>query len=214
MGAECLMADAIFALDPGDHTGVIALLLDTPKQPRNPILRISAINIRAYSLPKDPPSHTTRYERQAMMLYHLWIEFRFLASRHYGVPADKHHLVIEDYTHNPIVRSTKRETFSPLYVSMCFQGIRMGEALWYERQNFGATSLPPINWQIPAQKSHIQDARLKRAGLWIKGDDHKRDALRHAIIFGRKLGYAGLLDPITSVPSLKGYFRRSPGSEP
>lgn len=53
--------------------------------------------------------------------------------------------------------------------------------------NFQLHGTMNIRWQNASDaKGVITDERLKRAGLWIKGKPHTRDAIRHLIILLRK----------------------------
>lgn len=195
------MKHAIFSLDPGSTTGIAMAIFDQPNRPQplkeaNPLKRISVHELSIKNIPTPRPpkrTHTSQYETAAMILYHSWLHFRYLAKHHYGVEPEYHELVIEDYLIKPTPGSTKREALSPVYISMAFQGIRLGQALAYERHGFGQTHIPRINWSVPANKSQVEDARLRRAGLWLRGRPHGRDAVRHLMLHAMRLGYHGVL---------------------
>lgn len=41
----------------------------------------------------------------------------------------------------------------------------------------------PVAWQRNVMKAHADDILLKRVGLWLKGEQHARDAVRHSIAY-------------------------------
>ena len=43
-----------------------------------------------------------------------------------------------------------------------------------------------IYWQYPSVMKVIDSDRLKRAGMWVKGSEHARDAAKHLLIHLRK----------------------------
>jgi hypothetical protein len=44
----------------------------------------------------------------------------------------------------------------------------------------------PVVRQMPSEKSVVTDQRLHLWGLWVPGKEHKRDALRHALVYLRR----------------------------
>lgn len=182
---------AIFSIDPGKTTG-LALLLCEHRAPG--VTHFSTFQIGTEQRPTDH-SWVTGYERQALILYQAWTKFRRTALYQYDVPPANHVLVSEDFIVKPTMGSTKREALSPVFISMLLQGIRMGEAFMYEQHGLGPASLPPMRWSSPSQKSMASDARLRRAGFWVRGQEHSRSALRHGLLTAMKLGYAGVLSP-------------------
>lgn len=42
-----------------------------------------------------------------------------------------------------------------------------------------------VHWQRSAKKAHASDAFLKEYGLWLTGQQHARDAVRHIIAFAK-----------------------------
>jgi hypothetical protein len=192
------MKHAIFSFDPGSTTGVAMMLFSqgkviTLKNP-HPLKRLSVFELPVNSLTKLPgDTMTSKYERAALILYQAWLHFRYLAKHTYDIPPENHILVIEDYLLKPTTGSTKREALSPVYVASTFQGIRMGQALAYEHFGFGKTSIPPINWSSPSNKAAVDDARLRRAWVWIRGKQHGRDAVRHGMLKAMRMNYHGVL---------------------
>lgn len=81
-------------------------------------------------------------------------------------------LVVEDWTIEPMARTTDPASLSP---------IRIGAMLVYagERHELGDSS---VTFQDRAlAKGTCTDERLKEWGMWPKGSSHERDATRHAI---------------------------------
>jgi hypothetical protein len=57
------------------------------------------------------------------------------------------------------------------------------------RFEIGFDDCPHCRWyyQQPSDaKGVVTDARLRAAGLWVKGQQHARDAIRHACLGFRK----------------------------
>lgn len=81
-------------------------------------------------------------------------------------------MVIEDWTIMPQNVTTDPESLSPVRIgAMCRYALYRGE--------FGDATLTFQNRQIA--KDTMTDERLKRAGYWVPGPDHIRDAIKHAI---------------------------------
>jgi len=81
-------------------------------------------------------------------------------------------LVVEDF----ILRTAdkRRTTLDPIRVTSCLVG-RLQERGWKGK----------LVLQQPSQMTVANDKRLREWKLWIKGSAHKRDTVRHAIVWMR-----------------------------
>lgn len=81
-------------------------------------------------------------------------------------------LVVEDWTIEPVNRTTDRASLSP---------IRIGAMLVYAQRR-GDLADGTVTFQDRSlAKGHMTDERLEAVGLYTKGSDHVRDATRHAL---------------------------------
>ena len=48
----------------------------------------------------------------------------------------------------------------------------------------------PLHYQRNVMKAHAPDDLLKRSGLWFTGEQHARDAIRHAIAWAKLNGHS------------------------
>lgn len=79
-------------------------------------------------------------------------------------------VIMEDFVLRLPAKSMKREGLDPVRV--------LAVADWVVGQR------ARIDLQQPSQaKGVITDERLKKWGLWIKGSTHKRDAMRHLLLW-------------------------------
>lgn len=89
-------------------------------------------------------------------------------------------LCIEDFILTGPARggwSSDRRGLSPVSVTYALLGI-LRQSGWQGR----------VYWQTPAQKEVINNDRLKALGLYVKGSEHIRDALRHMELWRRTHG--------------------------
>jgi hypothetical protein len=85
-------------------------------------------------------------------------------------------IALEDFTLRTSV--TSREVLAPVRVAakihLC---IELGMA----------GSVIGVEWQLPAMAfDTMPDNRLRKAGLWVEGGEHERDAARHAMTLIRR----------------------------
>ncbi len=85
-------------------------------------------------------------------------------------------VIIESYTVRLPVRDTSYTALSPA---------RIGGAIDYACSGFAWE--PTVEWQTPSQMGVITDTRLKHWGLWLPGKKDARAALKHLLIYMRKL---------------------------
>lgn len=92
-------------------------------------------------------------------------------------------LIVEDFVLRPSgIQSTARSGLSPVRITSLLMGFLRGRAL-----NNEDAYCPAIELQMPAQaKGFATNERLKRWGWWVKGSAHKRDAVRHLLLYASK----------------------------
>lgn len=112
-------------------------------------------------------------------------------------------LAVEDFILRVGRGSSDRDGLAAVRVTSCFmtilrerklcafQGIRGGtecKASQRAGMHLGYRSGARILWQSPSNaKGVMTDDRLRRAGLWIPGKDHARDAMRHLALLWRQV---------------------------
>lgn len=91
-------------------------------------------------------------------------------------------LVVEDFVlRGGSMRSTRRDALSPVQVTGLMLGRMQGRG-WVGK----------LELQSAANaKGVVTDARLKGMGLY-RGNDHVRDAIRHGVLYLRKVGKRGV----------------------
>jgi hypothetical protein len=160
-------------------------LLDSERKP--PIIKRSHLQISDYK-PRKKDHYLAPYVRQARTLNRLWRAFRDTAFYEHGIPHAEHYLVMEDFLPGPAAGTGGRKALAPVYISAAFEGQRVAEKDWYEHLGFGPAHSPEIDWAQPSEKSMVTNEHLKLSGLYIVGQEHARDATRHAVLRARKLG--------------------------
>jgi hypothetical protein len=81
-------------------------------------------------------------------------------------------LVVEDWDVDPHFKSTDPEAMSP---------VRIAAMLRYARYRGELGDAMILMQGRTLAKQTMTDERLRRAGLWVEGSPHERDAVRHAI---------------------------------
>lgn len=85
-------------------------------------------------------------------------------------------IALEDFIHRTDV--TSREVLAP---------VRVGAKIHFCIETGMAGSVVGVEWQLPALAFEtMPDHRLKKAGLWVAGSAHIRDAARHAMTLIRR----------------------------
>jgi len=106
--------------------------------------------------------------------------------REYGAAADlvglvrEHHaevVVLEDFILRLPAGSSGRDGLAPVRVTAMF--LAMLGRDWFDDGSVVFQSASDA-------KGVITDARLKNEGLWIRGQEHARDAMRHWLLYQRK----------------------------
>lgn len=170
---------AVAAFDPGDTTGAAFLIADTTA-----VLRYTAMQHEQKDIYK-----------QAAWVLNTWLGFRSWAYRIHDVDPKEHYLVMEDFVAPAVVRSTKYEHINPLRIIWLVEGMRIAFAEAYEEKDFGPSHHVPLVLQNPSHRSHVTDARLRRAGYWTRALPHARAATQHALLFLMRKGHSNVLAP-------------------
>lgn len=82
-------------------------------------------------------------------------------------------VLIEDFVLRLPAGSSKREGLS---------ACRIGFGVYLGCEPLGFT----VEWTQPSALSVLTNQRLRTMGLWIKGSEHVRDALKHVVLWKRK----------------------------
>jgi hypothetical protein len=99
---------------------------------------------------------------------------------------------VEDFILRPSgIGSTARSGLSPLRIIAMMEMWRFEIGFNFDALPHGGddgmTWSPRWYYQQPSDaKGVVTDARLRAAGLWVKGQQHARDAIRHACLGFRK----------------------------
>jgi hypothetical protein len=168
------MVFTLLAVDPGETTGLMWIEFE-PEDLRTvrfadggearyyrelmDMGRIGFREIRCWDLSQDSFLHAE------------WEVARKIVQGAARIRADR--VVSEDFT---LRAGTKtRDLLSP---------VRLVSSMFAELQR---VALPvQLHLQDPSIKSNVDDATLKRLGLWFEGMQHSRDAARHAVYYIRR----------------------------
>jgi len=166
---------AVFAIDPGKATGLASGIFDETQKSMYQVLK-KAKRLQTTTISGTPVS-------QARQLSARWRSFRSLTYALDGVPLENIYMLIEDFQISPTTPPGEQILWA-MKVTWCLVGYRHGGADEWDRQVAPPLAPVEIEWQSPSQaKSYATDERLRRWGLWVKGKDHERDALRHVAAF-------------------------------
>jgi|307.fasta_scaffold00350_6 hypothetical protein len=164
---------AIFAVDPGGHTGVASAILDETK-PR----AIDAVRNRIHGL---STTLTGPEEAQIRELYKLWLDFKTHAVRTGLLDPSQVELVVEDFVLRGGQTSGGRAGTSPERIAWGFLGYRMGRHDQWKSQHKLA-HFSPVIWQQPGQAARYWNKNiLQEADAWVRGRPHERSAFGHMI---------------------------------
>lgn len=164
---------AVFAVDPGETTGIAAGLF-------KPLgtLRETVTNGR---LMHKTAEVYGEYLEQASELASLMWRFQYTMQVEQGVPAENIHFVYEDF-----VLRRRREGGATGNLTSCWvaaaavalyscHGVTIDS---YGNMKFSSDESLPVVWQQPSE-AYFYKNDLKRFGLWEKGSEHKRVANMH-----------------------------------
>lgn len=184
---------SIFCIDPGVSSGwvwvcvgkkevarygVEAALLRVKEEPPNTIKGSSPGDVRfRMGEVKEPEAWVNASELMVEMLV-----CQHMASRVTGGKISQMSSVTcESFTFREKTKS--RYMLVPIRVAAMFEAyLRIGSETRDIAMDYRSSS---------DSKSTVTDERLRRWGLWVPGDDHRRDAMRLAIITLRRLAGAG-----------------------
>lgn len=173
---------AIFAVDPGGHTGVAWGIFD-----------VSVGDVGA-ALGTRVHDGSTTFEgderKQIMDLAALWAEFYRLCTTERGMSAQDVELVFEDFTLRPGSHGGGKDGTSPERITWGFEGFRMGAHYqWIKTHKKTPAWMPAIIWQTPGDSAAFgkpiggkSQHKLKEWGVWIVGREHERSAWSHVAL--------------------------------
>jgi hypothetical protein len=162
------------AVDPGQRTG-IAMLVVNDSVGMTVGERVAECALKeSMEVVLDLDDGDDAELNAAVEIAKLWQQFCFtcVAPPNNAFAPCQSVLVCESWRPNLPLRSAERNVLYPVRIASCLEG------LLYKRVNSG------IVYQSPSQaKRFATDQRIKRWGLWVKGSDHVRDALRHCCTY-------------------------------
>lgn len=156
---------AIFAVDPGKHTGVAWAIVD------------ETADTVADALPKKKFSGSATVEgsemEQARELFDLWEQFKVGAVRKHKIDPDDVELVIEAFTLIPGHHAGGKEGISPARIGWAFEAYRQGRGDKYRKRKHVTEAV----WQEPGAMRNKK--HLKKWDCWVVGREHERSAFCH-----------------------------------
>ena len=169
---------AIFAVDPGGHTGIAWGTFNVTERNVGDALA-NRVLAGSTTLEGD--------ERQQVIdLAELWHDFFRTAVKKQGLAPNAVELVFEDFTLRPGSHGGGKEGTSPERISWGFIGYRLGaEAEWRRSHRRTPAYSPQIIWQQPGDSSAFsavgrkKQYRLKDWDVWVVGREHERSAWSH-----------------------------------
>lgn len=97
------------------------------------------------------------------------------------------HVAVERFDLRPGAVLAGAGALDAVRVAEAWRGLRLGQAIMWEGLGMGMGVVPAVEWQqASAAKGTVTDERLKRMGLWVRGEEHTRDALRHLVLCARR----------------------------
>jgi len=163
---------AIFAVDPGESTGVAWGILDETAY--------TALDAVKGRIEADSRTLLGPERDQIVQLYHLWTKFKRHAVQTCLLEPDWIDLVIEDFVLFPGERPGKVTTIAER-IAWGFEGYRMAMRDSYRK------ALPKhyneIIWQKSGAAHRFKQRKiLENAAAWIVGKEHERSAFSHMIL--------------------------------
>lgn len=165
---------AIFAIDPGNHTGLASSWVPMAGSVRSSM--VARLRRESATLEGDELD-------QALGIWKLWEAFR-RSSYTAGIPHERHHLVIERFTLRGGSHAGGRDGTSPERITWAFEGYRRGRFDTYRQTKH----LTPVTWQEPGVALTFGTRpRLESWEAWVKGKEHERTAYAHLAVKVRSL---------------------------
>jgi hypothetical protein len=159
----------IFAVDPGGSTGVAWGIFNARASSLDEALR----NV----VYPGSVTVTGRIRQQVREVASLWRAFLAACVNDGLLPPENVEYISEDFVPG---NNAKKETISPLIISWCIEGYRMGRAdQWLEAGRGRQVYAPATIWQMPGDGAGISNNILREAGFWVRGKDHEQSARRH-----------------------------------
>lgn len=97
------------------------------------------------------------------------------------------HVAVERFDLRPGAVLSGAGALDAVRVAEAWRGLRLGQAMMWEGLGMGRGVVPAVEWQqASAAKGVVTDERLRRLGLWVKGEQHTRDAMRHLVLCAQR----------------------------
>jgi hypothetical protein len=157
---------AVFAVDPGGTTGCATGLFRTD---RGDDMLYSVIDRAVKKKSIDTWEEEGGPHEQAWSIVRKWVDFRFRCNTELNIPIPHIHLVCESFH-----LRTQNADLSPVLVIGGMLVLLYGR----EEEHF---ALGQPDWQMPSEAKRVTNSRLRSLGLWVRGSEHRRDALRHIV---------------------------------
>lgn len=173
---------AIFAVDPGGHTGIAWGVF-------NPHAKdiVEALGTR---LLDGSTTITGNADDQAVEVCQLWQSFYNTSVKNAILPPDKVFLVCEDYVPRGGQSPGGKDSILPAFIIGGIEGYRRGTRdQWLKQRRGKATQVhvPPMVLQQAGEAfSFANKIRQKEWGIWVVGREHERSAWCHLALFLKK----------------------------
>lgn len=162
----------IFAVDPGSTTGIaygIVTMKGDTKEILADKLTVAHVDCHDQRVPPQLAEQTGIHGLEEFFVK--WN--KFCMGKH--IPVNRRYLIIEDFVLRETgIGSTNREGLSPVRVTSGLLALITG---WGGNIVFQSAS---------DAKGSMPNDRLRSAGLWVRGLEHGRDAVRHAATWVRR----------------------------
>lgn len=166
---------AIFALDPGGHSGIAMGIFDCA--PERDIA-----DAMKNGIAKDSTTIEGDEYEQIKLISTFWVTFYRDCVFNRCMPPDSVEFICEDFVQRP-GGSGGKEGQSPIRIMWGVEGYRMGRADEYKGRKVNAKSkilAPRMILQQPGDAAALGSSkRLKDWGCWIVGKEHERAAWKH-----------------------------------
>lgn len=160
----------VLALDPGTTSGWAALRIDYDRLIREGFRAVmlgGGVEWRAGELKGPEPFQAELFVALARGV---WQEGEFAA----GCDSDLFVVTIEDFILDMFSRD--RELLSPVRLTAQVQAL-----------TWRTLPAPVVQFSANDAKHTVGDDQLRAFNLWVRGPDHVRDALRHAVLTARRM---------------------------
>ena len=166
----------VFCCDPGGHSGVAWAILD-PSAATEVALR-ERQNAGSTTVSGDART-------QVNELAQLWQSFFRSCVRSCLEPKDVY-CVFEDFIYNPTTSYNGDSARISTQIIWAFEGFRLGCEYQWKADHPGRKRIfrPALVLQPASQAStYATNDRLRNWGLWVRGREHERSALKHMALF-------------------------------